>query len=294
MTRLTVEDPQRRARLAELTGPPPIAWKTVSLMVSCLIVLAASVIAALAGALPLIVACLINSVVVYLLFSVIHDSIHRAISTNIRFNDWCGRIASMAMSPGTTLGLFRWGHIQHHRHTSGPGDPDNWLHDDRAWILPMKWAFIDVYYLIFTIKSRDRVARRYLPAALMGLGVLATAVVTLLALDYWLELLMLWFLPTRILGITLGFTFFWLPHVPHEVSAAQDPYRATTIRRGLEWLMTPVLQHQNYHLIHHLYPRTPFYNNLRVWRLIEPELRQHELAVQHGFDIHPTIEAARP
>lgn len=62
-----------------------------------------------------------------------------------------------------------------------------------------------------------------------------------------------------------------------------------TVRLGWEWLLTPLLQYQNYHLLLHLHPSTPFYNNGRLWRLLEGDLRQHELAIQHGFAIRPTI-----
>ena len=68
--------------------------------------------------------------------------------------------------------------------------------------------------------------------------------------------------------------------------------KATTVRLGMEWLMAPLLQNHHVHLIHHLYPGTPFYNNGKVWRLIEPELRQRDLAIQHGAAIHPTIYPA--
>ncbi|TJY59516.1 hypothetical protein E4T66_14150 [Sinimarinibacterium sp. CAU 1509] len=56
--------------------------------------------------------------------------------------------------------------------------------------------------------------------------------------------------------------------------------------------MSPVLQCQNDHLIHHLYPMTPFDNNRKVWQLIEPDLRKCDLVVQHGFDIEPTLYPA--
>ena len=101
------------------------------------------------------------------------------------------------------------------------------------------------------------------------------------------ELLALWFLPTRMAALMLGFTFFWLPHLPHDVTQEENFFRASTVRVGWEWLLTPLLQCQNYHLLHHLYPSTPFYNNGRLWRLLQPELQQHELAIQYGFEIYP-------
>ena len=41
-----------------------------------------------------------------------------------------------------------------------------------------------------------------------------------------------------------------------------------------------------------MYPTTPFYNNYKVWKLIEPVMDQHDVAVQHGFAIHPVIYPA--
>jgi hypothetical protein len=36
---------------------------------------------------------------------------------------------------------------------------------------------------------------------------------------------------------------------------------------------------------------TPFYNNHKVWHLLEPELRKKELAIQHQWAIRPDIHA---
>lgn len=280
-------DAEDRQRLRALTCPPAVAWPTVALLGACLLALVVSVVAGVTRVVPLWAACLINTGIAYLLFSVIHDSMHGAVAADKRLNDWCGQLAATGMSPGTTLGLFRWGHLQHHRHTSDRGDPDNWLHGGRAWTLPLRWSVIDIYYLIFAIRSGDRVARRHIPGALAGAAVELAAMAGLLATGYGAELLALWLIPTRLQAVLLGFTFFWLPHVPHDVSAADDSYRATNVRWGHEWLLTPLLQYHNYHLIHHLYPRTPFYNHMRVWRLLAPALRQQTLSVQHGFHIVP-------
>ena len=115
----------------------------------------------------------------------------------------------------------------------------------------------------------------------------------LVVYGYGPQLLMLWFIPSRAIFLALGFSFFWLPHVPHDTEQEQNFTRATTVRQGYEWLLGPVLQYQNYHLIHHLFPMTPFYNNYKVWQLIEPELRKRDLAIQHDFRIVPVVYPAR-
>lgn len=290
MNPATKLDTETCSQIKALTQPPQIAWPTVALLVACTAAISISVSTGVSGAIPLWVACIINTISVYLLFSVIHDSIHRSISSNHRINDWCGRIAATFMSPGSTLGLFRWGHIQHHRYTSGLRDPDSWLHGGRNWTLLLRWSVIDFYYLLFAIRSDDHIAKRYVRPALIGASAAMVLACVLLVMGYWAELLLLWFIPTRMQAVFLGFTFFWLPHVPHDFTAAEAPYRATTVRIGHEWLLTPIFQYHNYHLIHHLYPRTPFYNHLRVWRLLQPALRDQTLSIQYGFEISPRRE----
>ena len=55
--------------------------------------------------------------------------------------------------------------------------------------------------------------------------------------------------------------------MPSLVSAlGGDKLKTTRNRVGLEWLMTPALLYQNYHLVHHLHPLIPFYRYIAVWR----------------------------
>ncbi|GAC1620146.1 MAG: hypothetical protein NVS9B10_01560 [Nevskia sp.] len=279
---------EQRARFKELTRTPAIAWPTVTLWLLVTAAFIASDRAAIAGTLPLWAAALINAAVGYLAFSVGHDSIHRAISSNLRVNDWIGQLAVLLVAPYVNMRMFRWAHILHHRFASGPNDPDIVLHGP-AWSLPLRWMVIDVLYFIHALRHGDKVSRPYLVKSLQCTAVCAVIAAVLVATGHGLEVLMLWFVPSRLIFITLGFTFFWLPHVPHDTTQAENFTRATTIREGHEWFMAPALQYQHVHLIHHLFPMTPFYNNDKVWKLVEPLLRQKELAIQHGFAIRPVI-----
>lgn len=285
--------PAPASELKALTRAPPLAWPTAAIFVCAVGLIAASDVLALRGALPLWLACGLDSLAGYSLFSVVHDSIHRAISSNMRLNDWFGRLALLAVSPMVTLGLFRWGHIQHHRFANGPRDPDGWLHGP-AWSLPLRWVLIDAWYLRYildAVRGGDKVARKHFKPTLAATALTAGISALIVWAGYGWPLLVLYFLPARLTLLLLGFSFFWLPHVPHDTPQELDLHRATTVRLGREWLMTPLLQNQNYHLLHHLYPSAPFYNNGRLWRLLEPELRRHTLAIQHGFAIRPTIHA---
>ncbi|WP_052378432.1 fatty acid desaturase [Polycyclovorans algicola] len=283
--------PERKARFKQLTSAPKVSWPVVGIWALVMSVYISSDALAFLGVLPLWAAMIINSVIGYYAFTVVHDAIHRAISTNTRLNDFIGQTAVFLGAPYVDLRLFRWAHILHHRFTSGPKDPDIVLHG-AAWTLPFRWMAIDLLYLIHTIRYRDKVSQRYLMTSLWLTAATGLVFGGLIASGYGWHVLMLWFIPSRIIFLTLGFSFFWLPHVPHDTRQEDNLTRATAVRIGHEWLLSPLLQCQNYHLIHHLYPMTPFLNNRKVWTLLEPELRQRELAIQHDFRIHPKIYPA--
>jgi beta-carotene hydroxylase len=280
--------PAQREELKRLTRAPRLAWPTVILWLVLTVTFVVSDVLGVARLLPLWLCTLVNGTIGYVAFSVAHDSIHRSISSNVRLNDWIGRLALPLAVPYATIGMFRWGHIQHHRFANGPRDPDQ-VFRGPWWQLPLRWMFIDGFYFIHLFRNLDKTSRPHLKNALLAAAAALTVIGVLLHYGYGLEVLMLWFIPSRLIMLSLGFSFFWLPHVPHDTAQADNFTRATTVRLGYEGLMNVLLQYQNFHLIHHLYPGTPFYNNGKVWRLMEPELRKHDLAIQHGFDIHPRI-----
>jgi fatty acid desaturase len=60
-------------------------------------------------------------------------------------------------------------------------------------------------------------------------------------------------------------------------------YRTARVRVGMEWLLTPLLLAQNYHLVHHLHPAIPFYRCARVWRHNEQAYLQRNVPIATVF-----------
>ena len=237
---------------------------------------------------PLITAAALNCFFMYWAFTGIHDAIHRAAARNQAVNDGIGRLALLVFEPHVSLGLFRWAHIQHHRFTNGAKDAENRLHGS-WWSMPLRFLLIDIGYMIFVVRKGDAAGKRMLGTTLRLAAVVAGVIAALVYMGYGSEVLFLWFIPSRITLVTTGFVFFWLPHVKNDVPAAQDVTLATSIRLGHEWLLSPLCQFHNYHLIHHLFPSMPAHRHTRTWQLLEPELRKRNLQVQHGFAIRPTL-----
>lgn len=290
--------PEKKTELYRLTNPPTIAWPTVALMFYIVGGVIATDVAALNGLLPLWAAALLNVVFMWPTFHVAHDALHRAAASNVTLNDWIGRLPFFYMIPYVSLSAFRYAHMIHHRLTNDPKDPDHYLHG-AWWTLPLRWMTFDIYYAWYNLRSGDprgiKTMKSTLPQALVALSIIAA----LCWFGYGMEVLFLWFIPSRVTFGLIGFTFLWLPHLDGDehgklahISTAQSTAdnltAGTTVRIGHEWLLDPLMQWHNYHLIHHLWPTTPSYNNRAVWRLMETELRERDLRVHHGFDMIPT------
>ena len=148
-------------------------------------------------------------------------------------------------APYASIHLFRWAHMAHHRFTNDDGDPDIWSHG-AWWSLPFRWMTIDFYYGYRAMTSDDpavqKVFKQSIPILLFGLALIAL----LVYVGYGYEYLMLWFVPTRLAFLFIGYSFFWLPHAhwpsdEHDLRQSENITIATTLRRGNEWLFQHTL-----------------------------------------------------
>ncbi|AEG47864.1 fatty acid desaturase [Sphingobium chlorophenolicum L-1] len=280
---------ETRQEFLRLIKVPPIAWPSMSLLIIFTIVVAGLWYLALTNTVSPWICGVLVGLTGNWLFTPLHDATHGSLASNRRVNDWGGRIGLALLMPWATLELFRWGHQRHHRYTGGQFDPDRWSHGP-WWQLPFRWATIDVGYFIEIVKHGDRATYQMLGRTLVQAAAAGAVAVVLTLNHYGEQVFWMMLVPSRVALIGLGFTFFWLPHVPHDTEQAKNFTRATTVRLGHERFFNFMLQYQNFHLLHHMYPTAPSHNNPRLWHLLEPQLRQRELAVQHGFAIQPKIE----
>lgn len=280
--------PSKRAAVSALSKVPFVSPAVLGLFLFSFGGVISTDVLAVNGVIGLGWACVLNCFFMYWQFTVVHDAIHRSAARGQRLNDWFGRAGLATFAPHVGLGIFRWAHVQHHRYTNGERDPDVWMHCP-WWQIPFRWLSIDVGYVLFVLQKGDPVGRRHLLKTLVNTLFTLGVAGALVYLGYGWEVLFLWFIPSRVTFFIVGFVFFWLPHVKDDVSAEQDLTLASSVRLGHEWLMTPLCQFHNYHLIHHLFPTMPSYRHLKAWRLLEPELMRRNLQIQHGLALHPTV-----
>jgi beta-carotene hydroxylase len=241
---------------------PALAWPTLVLWVLCVLGAAAGVWGGASGWLPLWLAGALVALSQYASFTPMHDSAHRSVSRWRWVNGLVGRAcAVLLMAP---FGPFRYAHLRHHHHTNDPErDPDHWSGAGAWWQLPLRWSMQDYHYYVVYARAWSSRPRGERAEAALTVGLLLALLVGLVWAGYGVEVLLLWWLPSRAAICMLAFLFDYLPHRPHEVRAREDA-EAATRNLGRAWL-TPVMLYQNYHLAHHVEPGVPFYRYKAAW-----------------------------
>lgn len=264
---------------------PALALPTVALYVLTLALFAVEAYGVLAGDWSHWLTVPMGAAVTFLMFSVLHESTHHAISTNTRVNDAFGHLSMPFVAAYTIFPMLKFIHIEHHRNTNEPMmvDPDRWTSSGPAWQLPFRWATLDLWYLVYYLRRiRERPLTESVPTVLMFTVVVATGVL-LTVNGYGADVVWLYLVPQRIGVVLLAWWFDYLPHHGLTMTQREDKYQATRVRVGGESWMTPLFVYQNYHLVHHLHPSVPFYRYVRAWRRNEQAYLDRNAAISTWF-----------
>lgn len=254
---------------------PDVAWPTLALFVAAAVLWGVALWAALAGLLHPALAIALQTVAAFMQFTVLHDGVHRSLlRAHPRLNDVVAGCAGVFLGVVGSVTAFRYAHFKHHRHTNEPGvDPDLWSGEGPRWSLPLRWATAELRYVVIILRDWSQIPR----AQQMSIGATVGGIVAAYALcwvaGYGVEATLYWLIPSRLAVLWLAFAFNYLPHHPHDVVQAHNPYAATNARRGGEPVMKWLFLYQNYHVIHHLFPSVPFYRYLKIWQRREAEFK---------------------
>lgn len=263
---------------------PMVSWPTVALFAAAVTVFGVSTEAALTSALRPILTIPVSAAAIFVLFTVVHDASHYSISRHRWVNLVFGRVAMIFVSPLISFESFAFIHIEHHRHTNdGDDDPDHFVSGAAGWQLPLRFSVMDLPYLRFLARNWGSRPRSELAetAALMGVTLAAIAAAAFTG-HFW-QLAIVYLVPERIAVFVLAWWFDWLPHHDLKDTHQGNRYRATRNRVGAEWILTPLLLSQNYHLVHHLHPSIPFYKYVAAWRRNEAAYLDRDPALMTAF-----------
>ena len=269
-------------RLPRIPSPgvprPEVAWPTVALAGGLLVLWAGMTVGALTGALSAWVTIPLHAFVSFAMFTVLHDAAHRGLGKVRVVNEVLGRIAVPFVASYASFPLFRHIHLTHHRFVNEGHDvdPDSWMIHGPWWQLPLRWAVVDLHYASFYLRGwRDRPRREV--AESIGIAIAAVGgILAVVLAGYGPELALVYLIPQRIALVVLAWWFDWLPHHGLDGTVTDRRLQSTRNIIGLEWLLTPLLFSQNYHLLHHVHPIVPFYRYVEAWRNGEEAYLAHD------------------
>lgn len=237
------------------------AWPTFLLALGCAASFAAVWWAVLAGALSLAAGFAINTVVVYLAFTPMHEAAHGNVAGRHKSWRWVDGAVGWVCSTmfAAPYPAFRVIHLRHHGTTNDlHEDPDAWVAGSNPLsIFARCFSMLFHYYasILAGPIRRTKAGAEVRTVSVLTLAVFGLITAGLIAAGLGWHALALWWGPALVASGVLAFFFDWLPHYPHTQRGRYVDTRAIVAPRVVGW----ALLQQNLHLVHHLYPRVPFY-----------------------------------
>lgn len=254
-----------------------VAWPTVILALILAVSYVAAVVATLAGFLALWIAVPLVAIITYLSYTVLHESVHGSISGNDRSMRWLNKALGYVAAWITMIPLtaHRHEHMAHHRYANDEeSDPDFHIGHMRDSLLAPVRAALQAWVSQFAYYAKNRWAdaprRQNVYLCLEVAAALLPRVAVILS-GYWMQGIALFVLAWMIGAIILVYLFAYVVHRPHEQvgryldTATIVPPGSAPVHAGLNWLW----MFQNYHSVHHLFPRVPFYKYAELYQDIE-------------------------
>ncbi|MES2253451.1 MAG: fatty acid desaturase [Pseudomonadota bacterium] len=252
------------------------AWGSVAWFFGVLAATGAVAWAVLAGHLSYWVSVPLESVLIYAIFATLHEATHDNIAGRHSRWQWVNHLIGhisgfvlLAPYPG-----FRALHLHHHQHTNDPvEDPDYWVKDSSYLRVILRCLAIQPMYIwhLWKIARNPRIMR-----AFVWEMVYVASYIPIIAGAYYLgfgnALIMLWILPAYFGVCLCPLMFDWPVHHPH---TTQDRYAGAAILlfpRPLRPVMEYAFLGHSYHLMHHLYPRIPFYLYSKAYYALEDDV----------------------
>lgn len=228
----------------------------------------------------------IAAIFAYGMFTISHEACHGNISGGVRtlklieqMMGWFS--AALLMFPFSAFTVI---HLRHHAHTNDPvKDPDNYVNGSNWFSIFIRCTTLIGHYFWLSLgkeSQHDMAMKKIRNQSLIFLGLLFVVIGVFITIGEILTFVYVFVLSALLVAPVLAFTFDWIPHYPHQNLNKYHNTRVVTIP-GLEFISL----YQSYHLMHHLYPRVPFYNYKDCFKDYEKELRQEQSPIE-GFRQH--------
>ena len=270
----------------------PLAWPTILLISVVLPLYFLTPVAVVMGLMPVIAGMLLMGFLTYAVYTGLHEAVHGAICGGLQknrwINEWVGYAA--AIPSGIPMCAHRHEHFLHHNHTNKVGKDPDLVCTDMTMNL---WRLVASPMMLtaqqYKLFLRDRwptahkelrrtfvaetsvivISRILLLIALFGPVAASAGVSTLsVGVDVLLTLIV-----GPLLGqVVLVYLFAYVVHRPHTVAGKFVDTSIFELPVAFRRVGTWLWGFQNYHGIHHAFPRVPWYRYRAVFEAHRSEL----------------------
>jgi len=251
-----------------------VAWPTIVIAIGLVTAYGATLAFYLLGHLPLWFATALIASIVYAIYTVLHEAVHGSISgldKSLKWlNDALGYVAGQII--GTSFIAHRKEHLKHHQNTNIEGqDPDLPLASGSGLQLAIGALRALPHQIKYYLQTHWHKASS--KEQCIFVAEICVAISWRLALGFVLgssgALLLL--VIANLIGIFITLTFFaWIVHKPHTATGRYRDTSTFVFPKPYDTIISCIWLFQNYHSIHHLFPRVPFYRYRQVFNQIEP------------------------
>jgi len=262
---------------------PEIAWPTIVLTTASLGLWIAASWLYLAGDLPLWIAVGLNTLVMYVLYTPLHDAAHSAVIPRRKNLRWVNTVVGIAAAIPIFMYFHqhRKQHFIHHAKTNQPGDPDQFAFGSFPKVALVKTPLMLLNFVNGIALYRDcraiKLGARETRLTLLQFSAVMALLIGLVVAGYGYELVMLWLIPWFVGMWLMQIAFGWFPHHDHSETGRYRDTRIALFPGG-----DTLFLFQNLHLIHHMLPAVPFYRYRAVFDELRPALEAHGARIE-GF-----------
>jgi len=264
-----------------------VVWQSVALALGAAGAIMAALTLAALDLLPLWVAGPITGVCVYAIYTPLHEAVHQNIHGTAKGWAWLnpavGHLAAFFLMH--SYEMHKTIHLTHHRETNNPDlDPDHWVAAGNPFMVCLRSMGIFVGYFVYCRRHwRNPALRRAYWIGLRDTGLTLAAVVALGAVAGWEVAVFGYLVPALFAAMVLALLFDYVVHTPHQARSRFENTRVFEFAGGLDTLVTWAYLQQNYHGIHHAFPRIPFTRYRTFFRATRSDVEAAGLPVARYF-----------
>lgn len=231
----------------------------------------------------------------YAIYTVIHEAVHRSIQGKHRnlswLNEGLGYLAGqILMIPFT---VHRRSHLAHHANTNDEhADPDYAYHQvgnsiAHTFYYSVRSGWDQYSYFFYHCRSKASTSEK--AKVILETALALSWRVALVVYGSSSEMLALLLLAPIVGGVLTLYFFAYLVHKPYTNTGRWVDTGTYVFRDRWGAIVDWAWLFQNYHAIHHLYPRVPFYRYRALFDEIENVMRAKGAPITYCTGTQPTL-----